>query len=95
MIRNCHATTSYASKWIYKDGAGRQEVETGFLPAGFLAIDIAHYLQLPLYDPDNEVDGPDGKKVYETVDPTIPQQQASVCGSIPRTAMGSSAAAMD
>ena len=31
----------------------RQEVNTGFLPVGFLAIDLANNLKLPLYDPDH------------------------------------------
>jgi len=73
-----HVTTSYAAKFIYRDTTGRQEVNTGFLPAGFLAIDLAHYLALPLYDPDAQIDGQDGKKVYEPVDPTIPQQQPNM-----------------
>src|SRR5216683_5860815 len=55
-----HATTSYAARSIYKDSEGRQEVNTGFLPAGFLAIDLAHELRLPLFDPDTQIDGPDG-----------------------------------
>jgi arylsulfatase A-like enzyme len=64
-----HGTTSYAAKWIYKDAQGRQEVNTGFLPVGFLAIDLAHELRLPLFDPDSPIDGPEGKKVFEPVDP--------------------------
>src|SRR5262249_23722945 len=36
------ATTSYAASFIYKDATGRQEVNTGFLPPGFVAIDLAH-----------------------------------------------------
>ena len=44
--RNGAATTSYAASKLY---AG---VEEGFLPPGFLAIDLAHALKLPLYDPD-------------------------------------------
>src|SRR5258706_9077344 len=54
-----HATSSYAAKWTYKDSQGRQEVNTGFLPIGFLAIDLAHHLGLPLFDPDSQIDGPD------------------------------------
>ncbi|HEY2645676.1 MAG TPA: alkaline phosphatase family protein [Candidatus Acidoferrales bacterium] len=63
-----HATTSYAAKWIYKDAQGRQDVNTGFLPPGFLAIDLAHELGLPLFDPDTQIDGPDGKKKFAAVD---------------------------
>ena len=73
-----HVTSSYAAKWIYKDASGRQEVNTGFLPAGFISIDLAHELGLPLYDPDSQIDGPEGKKVFERVDPTIPQQGPNV-----------------
>jgi hypothetical protein len=72
-----HPTTSYASKFTYRDTAGHQEVAAGFLPSGFLAIDLAHFLGLPLYDPDTQVTGPDGKEIYEPVDPTIPQQTAT------------------
>ena len=69
----------YASQFIYKDATGRQEVNTGFTPAGFLAIDLAHQFQLPLFDPDNQVTAVDGvTKVYMPVDPTIPQQTAAV-----------------
>ena len=64
-----HFTNSYAAQWVYKDSTGRQEVNTGFLPIGFLSIDLAHELGLPLYDPDTQVSGPDGKKVFALVDP--------------------------
>jgi arylsulfatase A-like enzyme len=73
-----HVTTSYAAKWTYKDAQGRQDVNTGFLPQGFLAIDLAHALGLPLFDPDSQITGPDGEKVFEPVDPTLPQQQPAV-----------------
>jgi arylsulfatase A-like enzyme len=73
-----HGTTSYAAKWTYKDAQGRQEVNTGFLPAGFLAIDLAHELGLPLFDPDSQMVGPDGKKMFEPVDSTIAQQLPNV-----------------
>lgn len=66
-----HGTTSYAAKWIYRDAQGRQEVNAGFLPQGFLAIDIAHELGLPLFDPDSQITGADGKKTFQPVDPTI------------------------
>ncbi|HXP81958.1 MAG TPA: alkaline phosphatase family protein [Verrucomicrobiae bacterium] len=69
-----HVTTSYAAKWIYKDAQGRQEVNTGFLPVGFVSIDLAHELGLPLFDPDSQIDGPDGKKIFEPVDPSAVQQ---------------------
>ena len=73
-----HFTTSYAARWIYRDAQGRQEVNTGFLPQGFLAIDLAHALGLPLYDADSQISGPDGGKVFEPVDPTISRQQLNL-----------------
>lgn len=69
-----HHTASYAAQFTYKDSTGRQEVNSGFLPTGFVAIDLAHTLGLPLFDPDNQVAGSDGTKVYAPVDPTIEQQ---------------------
>lgn len=71
-------TKSYAATLTYKDITGRQEVNTGFLPVGFLAIDIAHTLGLPIFDPDNQIADANGNKTYEPVDPTIPQQTATV-----------------
>jgi hypothetical protein len=71
-------TKSYSSTLIYKDAAGRQEVNTGFLPVGFVAIDLAHEFGMPLFDPDSQIDGPDGKKIFERVDPTVPQQTPEV-----------------
>ena len=69
----------YASTFTYKDTTGRQEVNTGFIPVGFVAIDLAHEFQLPLFDPDNQVKAADGVTfVYESVDPTIAQQTATV-----------------
>ncbi len=73
-----HGTASYAAKWIYKDAQGRQEVNTGFLPVGFVSIDLAHELGLPLFDPDSQIDGPDGKKMFEPVDPAAAQQLPNV-----------------
>jgi len=40
-----HATSSFSASASYDD------VPAGFLPPGFLAIDLAHLLGLPLYDP--------------------------------------------
>lgn len=70
-------TKSYAAGFIYKNASGVQEVNTGFLPVGFLAIDLAHALGLPLFDPDNQITV-NGGAAYEPVDPTIPQQTATV-----------------
>jgi arylsulfatase A-like enzyme len=73
-----HGTASYSARWTYKDAEGRQEVNDGFLPQGFLAIDIAHELGLPLFDPDIQINGPDGKKMFLPVDPKIPQPLTTV-----------------
>jgi predicted AlkP superfamily pyrophosphatase or phosphodiesterase len=70
-------TKSYAASLVYKTAAGVQEVNTGFLPVGFLAIDISHTLGLPLYDPDSQITV-NGRTAYEPVDPTITQQTATV-----------------
>ena len=67
----------YASRFIYKTATGRQEVNTGFLPVGFLAIDIAHEFNLPLYDPDAIV-STNGSRRYARVNPAIGQATASV-----------------
>ena len=70
-------TSSYAAQFTYKDSTGRQEVNAGFLPAGFLAIDLAHALDMPLFDPDSQIKDSTGQAVYEPVDPKIPQQTAT------------------
>jgi arylsulfatase A-like enzyme len=70
-----HKTKSYAAEWIYKDASGRQEVNTGFLPAGFVSIDIAHELGQPLYDPDSPIAGPDSMNKFAPVDPSAGQQR--------------------
>jgi hypothetical protein len=54
------------------------EVNPGFLPAGFVAIDLAHALGLTLNDPDSIITNNQSQRVYEPVDPTIPQQTATV-----------------
>ena len=65
-------TSSYAAAQTYKNASGRQEVNTGFLPPGLLAIDLAHFLNLPLFDPDTTITV-DGSERYKPVDPTIGQ----------------------
>jgi arylsulfatase A-like enzyme len=49
-----HATSSFSASASYDD------VPAGFLPPGFLAIDLAHLLGLPLYDPARIVKDADG-----------------------------------
>ena len=71
-------TTSYASTFVYKDTTGRVEVNPGFLPPGFVAIDLAHALNLPLFDPDSILTDSNNNRTYEPVDPTIGQQTSTV-----------------
>lgn len=71
-------TQSYSALFTYKDSTGRVEVNPGFLPPGFVAIDIAHALNMPLYDPDSIITDQNGNRVYEPVDPTIGQQTSTV-----------------
>ena len=71
-------TQSYSALFTYKDSTGRVEVNPGFLPPGFIAIDLAHALNLPLYDPDSIITDGLGNRTYEPVDPTIGQQSATV-----------------
>jgi hypothetical protein len=71
-------TKSYSATLKYVDQSGRQEVNTGHLPPGFLAIDLAHYLGLPLYDPELQVSDERGVKRYMKVDPTIARPTSDV-----------------
>ncbi len=73
-----HFTNSFSATFTYKDATGRQEVNTGFLPVGFLAMDLAHALNLPVFDSDVQIKNARGQLMYEPVDPTIPQQTATV-----------------
>lgn len=72
------ATRSYSATLRYTDASGRQEVNDGYLPPGFLAIDLAHHLNLPLYDPEQQTTDERGGKQYVKVDPSIPQPTADV-----------------
>ncbi|HTU02664.1 MAG TPA: alkaline phosphatase family protein [Candidatus Sulfotelmatobacter sp.] len=71
-------TASYAAGFTYKDTTGRVEVNRGFLPPGFLAIDLAHALRLSLHDPDSLIPNNLGGQLYTPVDPTIAQQTATL-----------------
>ena len=77
-------TRSYAATRTYRDASARQEVTAGSLPPGFVAIDLAHGLSLPLFDPDSQITV-DGRRVYQSVDPTIEQPTAT---TRPRPATG-------
>jgi arylsulfatase A-like enzyme len=64
-----HGSHSYSTAFVYRGTDGKVEVPAGWLPPGFLAIDLAHALRLPLFDPDAQVDLA-GVAHYEPVDPT-------------------------
>ena len=70
-------TTSAAAKFTYKDADGKADVMPGFLPPGFVAIDLAIHLKLPLFDPDTQVAGEGGVKVYAPVDWTAEKATAT------------------
>ncbi len=76
-----HAATSYSTRFNYLGADGKPEVNPGWLPPGFLAIDLAHLLGLPLFDPDGQIAGSSsatgGSSQYEPVDPTKPNSQLS------------------
>lgn len=72
-----NTTKSYAASLSYPG------VNPGFLPAGFVAIDLADKLNLPLYDPDKQTTDSDGKKVaYAPVDATKGERPTSGNGLI-------------
>jgi hypothetical protein len=62
-------TTSFSAGFTYRRTDASQEVNTGFTPVGFLAIDLANMLQLPMFDPDSQITV-NSTKVYEPVDPS-------------------------
>jgi hypothetical protein len=71
-----HGSHSYSTAFAYRGAGGKPEVPTGWLPPGFLAIDLAHALRLPLFDPDAQVDSA-GVAHYEPIDPTKQQTEVS------------------
>jgi hypothetical protein len=71
-----HVSHSYAATFRYLGADGKPDVLPGWLPLGFLAIDLAHGLGLPLFDPDSQIRG-DGTPRYQPVDPTKPPAAAS------------------
>lgn len=72
-----NSTTSYAASLAYPG------VNSGFLPPGFVAIDLSHALNLPLYDPDTPITDSSGKYVaYTPVDPTAGQRPRNGDGLI-------------
>lgn len=73
-----HFTKSYSATFTYRNAMGRQEVNDGFLPGGYFAIDLAHALGLPLFDSDTQISDGHGGFLYAPVDPTVMQQTATV-----------------
>jgi arylsulfatase A-like enzyme len=82
-----HGSTSYSTRFTYLGADGKPEVNKGWLPPGFLAIDLAHTLGLPLFDPDVQVapaansdtlsatNG--GTPKYQPIDPSQPNSALS------------------
>jgi predicted AlkP superfamily pyrophosphatase or phosphodiesterase len=71
-----HATRSYAATLTYTGADGDPEVTPGSLPPGFLAIDLAHALGLPLFDTESPSHAADITH-YVPVDPLKPTSAAS------------------
>jgi hypothetical protein len=74
-IRGSH-TGSYSTSFMYFGTNGQPEVTPGWLPPGFLAIDLAHALNLPLFDSDAPRHS-DGVTRYVPVDPSQSTSTAS------------------
>jgi len=70
------AARSYSTGFEYLTADGKVDVIRGWLPPGFLALDLAHDLDLPLYDADCQV-SIDGIPHYCPVDPTRSTSSAS------------------
>lgn len=56
---------SLATRFSYLGSDGKPEVQPGWLPPGFLAIELAALFDLPLFDPDTQV----RPGIYRAVDP--------------------------
>lgn len=75
-----HGSDAYATRFTYLGAANdpaHPDVEPGWLPPGFLAIDIAHALSLPLFDPDSDAIGTHPTQ-WMRVDPTRPNSTDSI-----------------
>jgi len=66
-------------------------VNPGFLPAGFVAIDVAHGLGENLFDPDQATKNADGTYSYKLLDPTQGQRPNNGNGLIASSATLSTA----
>jgi hypothetical protein len=75
--REGHGSSAYAASFTYRGASGEATVIPGWLPPGFLAIDLAHALGLPLFDPDTRAPI-DGVEHYVAVDPSRPPSKASL-----------------
>jgi phosphodiesterase/alkaline phosphatase D-like protein/arylsulfatase A-like enzyme len=73
LVNDYAATLSYAG------------VNPGFLPPGFVAIDLAHGLSENLFDPDQATKNADGTYTYKAIDPTQGQRPANGNGLIAKT----------
>jgi arylsulfatase A-like enzyme len=71
-----NTVNDYASSLSYSG------VNPGYLPSGFVAIDIAHALNLPLYDADTQITDSNGINHYAAVDPTQGQRPRNGDGLI-------------
>lgn len=71
-----HSTTSYSTTFTYRGADGQPEVTPGWLPPGFLAIDLAHALSLSLFDSDAPQHA-EGVMRYVPVDPARPTSPVS------------------
>lgn len=78
-----HGSTSFSTRFTYLGADGKPDVHPGWLPPGFLAIDLAHLLGLALFDPDVQV-APAGavsrgegtaQRQYLPIDPTKPNSK--------------------
>ena len=74
--RQGRATSSYSTTFTYTGADGKPEVTPGWLPPGFLAIDLAHALGLPLFDSDAPQRSDSGVR-YMPVDPARPTSPVS------------------
>jgi len=74
-----HVTQSHSATYQYRlDSGDVLEIPKGYLPTGFLAIDLARALGMKLYDPDKPISKGNRIVGYEEVDPTISQPTATV-----------------
>jgi arylsulfatase A-like enzyme len=72
-------STSYSTRFTYLGADGKPEVNKGWLPPGFLAIDLAHALGLQMFDPDVRLASTDGATSagFQPIDPAKPNSSHS------------------